>query len=340
MADGPTQQNNAREQVEDEAAEWVLRLSECSGDVHLEEEIAAWCGRSALHREIWARTQVAYDTVGKAPPRHEAHWASYLAERQRPVAHGFRSKTTARPARRRRFVVAAAVAALAACIAFVALPALLLRLNADHVTSTAELRVLVLNDGSRVHLAPRSAVDVAFGDRERRIRLLTGQAFFEVERDTARPFVVASGEVETMVLGTKFDVRLDEGVVSVGVREGHVRVTDRRSLPTVARELLAGDILRVSTSGVATFAQIPASDVGDWSEGRLVARHRPVSEIVDRIRGYYGGTIVMSDHAFAQLEVSGVYDPAQPVRTLDNLARLHGATMRQISPWLIVVTPF
>jgi transmembrane sensor len=333
MADGPTQRNDRRERVEDEAASWFLRLSESPDDPRLNEKLAAWCGQSDLHREIWNRTRDAYDVFGKTVPAHEGKWAVHAPVRE------LRPPRTS-PARKLRFVAAAAIAALAASIALVVLPGLLLHLNADYATTTAEVRVLELEDGSFVHLAPRSAVDVLYDDRGRKVRLLSGQAFFEVRRDASRPFTVDSGGIVTTVLGTKFDVRLENEGVSVAVREGHVRVADMRRSNSGAHDLLAGDMLHVGGGGTPTLATIPSSDIGDWSEGRLVVRHRPVSEIVDRLRSYYGGVILMSDTAFSRLQVSGVYDPKRPIATLDNLTRLHGATMRQISPWLVLVTPF
>jgi len=333
MADGPTQQHTAREQIEDEAASWLLRLGEAPDDARLRDELAAWRGQSALHAEVWDRTCQAYDLLGKAPPAHEEHWKRYATARAP-------SPTAARAVRRRRPLrAAAAVVALAACLALFILPGLLVRWNADVATATAELRVIVLDDGSRVHMAPQSAIDIAFTDRERRLRLLSGQAYFEVQRDAARPFTVKAGDVLTTVLGTRFDVRLEEAGVSVAVREGRVRVADVRS-PAAAHDLQAGDMLRLGASGSATLGAVTPADVGDWSEGRLVARHRPVAEIVDRLRSYYGGMVVLADEAFARLEVSGVYDPADPVATLDNLARLHGSTVRRLSPWLVVVTPY
>jgi transmembrane sensor len=349
MADGPTQQDGVRERAEDEAASWFLRLSENPDDSRLRDELAIWREQSALHQEAWDRTCLAYDMFGKAPASHEEYWRPYVSGRKAtaaPVdARGRRSSSSARrSADRRRFHVAAAIAALAACVALIVLPGLLVRLNADVATSTAELRVLVLDDGSRVHLAPETAVKIAFTDGERRMRLLSGQAFFEVARDDARPFEVMCGDVATTVLGTKFDVRLDDDGVSVAVKEGHVRVTDLRRSPSAARDLLAGDLLRLGPPGGAPVSSmlttIPPSDVGDWAEGRFIVRHQPVSEIVNRLRNYYQGIIVMNDGAFANLQVSGVYDPNEPVATLDKLARLHGSTVRQLSPWLVLVTPF
>ena len=78
--------------------------------------------------------------------------------------------------------------------------------------------------------------------------------------------------------------------------------------------------------------------MGGWTRGLLVARNKSIAEIVDMLRPYYGGAIVVRDDAFAGLQASGIYDLDDPVSTLRSLAALHGAVLRQVSPWLVVVT--
>lgn len=336
MATGPNHQQSVREQVEDEAASWLLRMAEDPNDPRLRDEVSSWRQLSPLHQEIWDRTCAAYDVFGQVPRRHESQWKPH----GRPVRENGVGRRRHRRVRPRRILALAGLAALAACIAFITLPGLFIRLGADHVTATAEVRTLALEDGSRIHLGPRSAVDVVFSDRVRTVRLLSGEGFFEVVRDQSRPFTVTANDVVTTVIGTKFDVRLHDTSVSVAVKEGHVRVSDPRRDPPVRQDLLAGDSIRVGAGGVIARTAVDPADIGDWSEGRLVARHRPVAEIVDRLRDYYGGLIVLNDRRFAALEVSGVYDPADPVTTLENLAKLHGARLRQVSPWLVFVTPY
>ncbi|MCJ2182560.1 TonB family protein [Novosphingobium sp. 1949] len=61
--------------------------------------------------------------------------------------------------------------------------------SADALTTTATTRIVRLEDGSRVHLAPDSAI----GPAKRRVHLLRGEAWFDVHRDRARPFEVEAG---------------------------------------------------------------------------------------------------------------------------------------------------
>ena len=105
----------------------------------------------------------------------------------------------------------------------------MLRIEADHMTATAEQRRVQLADGTVVLLAPESAIDVAYGEGARRVRLLKGRAYFEVAADR-RPFAVQAREVEARDIGTAFDVGLDARGVDVAVREGIVDVSAARIL--------------------------------------------------------------------------------------------------------------
>lgn len=92
-------------------------------------------------------------------------------------------------------------------------------------TASGQQRVVDLADGSRLHLNVKTRVEVALHSDVRDVRLVSGQAFFEVVPDPARPFVVTAGDKEITVLGTKFDVLLRGGDTRVTVIEGRVAVT-------------------------------------------------------------------------------------------------------------------
>jgi len=307
-----------RERVETEAATWRVLLSDDPDDCALAARFEAWRAASPLHAELWARTDRAYAAAGEAASAGQV--VKLPMSRSRP--------------RRRRFAVAA-VAAIAACLLLLAAPGILLRLQADHLTDTAELRSVVLDDGSQVRLAPESAVRVAFSAGERRVLLLKGEAFFEVVHDAVRPFRVAAGDVTATVLGTAFEVRLQADGVAVAVRHGQVRV-DGGTLRG-AEDLLAGDWLSVGRAGVHG-GKRDIDEIGDWIGGELIARNRPMTEIVDALRRYYGGMIVVQDGAFARTRVTGIYDLRHPEAMLTSLAASHDARVRRMSPWLLVVT--
>lgn len=86
---------------------------------------------------------------------------------------------------------------------------------------------LTLSDGSKVTLKKGSklAVSIDFGEQTRTV-FLTGEAFFDVQKDPQHPFLVYAGGVVTKVLGTSFNIRAYKGETNtkVAVRTGHVTV--------------------------------------------------------------------------------------------------------------------
>ncbi len=338
-----TSPQTGRDRAEDEAATWLVLLSEAPEDMDLRARFEAWRGADDVNAEMWDRTCRAYDLLGRGMPQHRDHWVSYAAARN--IARDLPSAVASRPAadvaRRftvRRLAVAAASMALAASLAVAFLPGLLLRMEADAVTGTGEVRTVILADGSQVSLAPDSAIDVAFAGSHRRVRVLKGEAYFEVTHDPARPFSVAAGDTVATVLGTGFDVRRDTDEAEVAVRHGHVRVDDTSVHPAVSEDLLAGDWVRVNWHGGAVRGTELPDDIADWRRGELVARDRPAGEIVEVLRRYYAGAILVHDDAFADRRVSGLYDLRHPEETLRDLATAHGARVRRVSPWLLIVT--
>jgi transmembrane sensor len=232
----------------------------------------------------------------------------------------------------------AAAVALAACLAFAFVPEALLRIQADLVTAAAEMANIRLADGSRVHLAPESAVSVVYlGDR-REVRLIKGRAFFEVTPDPARPFTVAAGTTTATVLGTAFDVRLEPAGARIAVREGRVRVDNADTAPPTHAVLSTGNWVRMTRNGGTQQGSMPADEVATWLGGELVARDRPAGDVADALRPYFKGMILVQSSRFAERRVSGIYSLKDPVATLAGLAESHGAVMRQVSPWLLVVT--
>lgn len=95
------------------------------------------------------------------------------------------------------------------------------------VPAGEHLRVL-LADGSAVTLNACSELRYPerFARRRREVRLVRGEAFFEVAHDASAPFTVETDDVSVEVLGTKFNVNAyDKEVTTVYLKEGKVRLT-------------------------------------------------------------------------------------------------------------------
>lgn len=237
----------------------------------------------------------------------------------------------------RRSLVGIATACVLLFLA-VQVPELFVRLSSDYATTAAETEEVVLSDGSTVRLGPETAIAVAFTDEHRGVRLLSGMAHFQVEPDSDRPFAVTASGVTAAVMGTAFDVGTHGGGTSVEVQSGHVRVagSDRRA--SASRDLRAGDWIRVGADGRMTTGHVPPDFVGDWWSGRLMIRGQTIAEVVDRIRPWFAGKIVLLDGTLSERRVTGVYDPRDPGTALEALVSPYGGTVTRVTPWALLVS--
>lgn len=314
-----------------EAARWLVALEDAPDDAELRAQIDAWRAASPRNDAAWLDTRAIYGLMADTAPQHRLQWDDRVA----PTLRGGRPSSRG-PASRWRHAAAGVALALAACILMVVGPGLLVRFQADQTTSTAEVRSIGLDDGSVVRLASDSAVDIAYEAGRRRIRLLNGEAFFEVRPDPARPFVVEARGVQTTVLGTSFNVRASGDGAEVAVQSGLVRVDAAAAQPPVTLRLEPGEWAQVARSGVVARGRMPADEVAPWLSGQIVARDRPMAEIVDDLRRYFAGSIVLVDGDLATRRVTGVYNLADPVGALRAIVGAHGGSVRQVSPWLLL----
>ncbi|MGX5817976.1 FecR family protein [Chitinophaga lutea] len=121
----------------------------------------------------------------------------------------------------------------------------------------------VLPDQSEVWLRAHTVLQydsAAFGQRDRQVELLQGEAFFETVRDDRRAFIVKSGSVLTRVLGTSFSVDMHHNV-TVTVATGKVAVSREGQ---ALRALLPGEQLAIGAAGDTASRVVPLWTAGAW----------------------------------------------------------------------------
>lgn len=327
--------------VLEEAAEWLLLLRERPQDADLGRQIDVWRAQSAEHGAAWNKTAAMWRALGAVSPQYErlSPARGEIAPPQRRTRRGAARSGYGWLGQILRPKVAGVAAAIAICGALLLGPTVMLRLQADALTATAETQSVTLEDGSVVALAADSGIKSAFDENRRTVTLLAGEAFFDVTADP-RPFVVAAGNVEIKVLGTAFNVRMTSAGTQVALEHG--AVTARSNGPSGSQETLRpGEVMDIDHgSGRSTKSTIALADIAGWREGRLYVVDETIGSVVEQIQRYHPAWITLPDRGLSSKRVSGIYDLTNPDQALRALVAPYGGNVRSASPFLRVISRF
>jgi transmembrane sensor len=189
-----------------------------------------------------------------------------------------------------------------------------------YATRLGEQRTEVLADGSIVKLNTSTRIRVAFGARERRVEVVSGEAHFEVQHDAARPFVVSAAGRRIRALGTAFNVRLArDGALRLTVTEGRVVVTRPAGAAPSApggaparAEVVAGEQLLAAGAGELgwTVQPLPPETLANhlaWQRGMLVFDGEPLEDALAEVARYGEVRFEIPDERLRRMRIGGVY---------------------------------
>jgi ferric-dicitrate binding protein FerR (iron transport regulator) len=178
------------------------------------------------------------------------------------------------------------------------------------VTEPGERSRIQLADGSSVMLNVDSKLRLprAFAKKKRIVKL-TGEAFFEVETNPDRPFIVKTDNASVRVHGTSFNVRgyPEEKQVQVAVTEGGVSIHSQQSQTANDQSvtLQSGEIGWLSPAdSTITTQMVDVTPYIGWTEGRLVFENTPLSEVAVRLERWYNMEITTRDPALDSLRLT------------------------------------
>jgi transmembrane sensor len=173
-------------------------------------------------------------------------------------------------------------------------------------TATGQRDSVLLADGSRVTLGPRSTLVVPADYAEHRTVQLSGDAFFDVTHDASKPFGVRVKSAFIQDVGTSFAVESDAlDATSVAVVSGSVRLRSAGTPATEGVVLSAGDRGDIDANGHTRVArQVVSSDDVAWTAGKLVFRDAPLSQVAAELQRWYGVTLQADDSILYQRHVT------------------------------------
>lgn len=197
----------------------------------------------------------------------------------------------------------------------------------DFVTLVGERRSVSLPDGTVVTLNTDSALDVAFTDSFRIVRLTKGQAYFEVAHDEAHPFLVEAAGRRITALGTAFDVRIDPDRFQVLLVEGSVMVNRSPYAfdgAADAREFVLhpGEGLVAAFGAPEQVTQIDVTRQLRWRDGFMEFDGELLINVVAEMNRYTSAPLSVQDPRVGDLRVSGVFRTGDQSQFVDVISRV------------------
>ncbi|MEM9159997.1 MAG: FecR domain-containing protein [Verrucomicrobiota bacterium] len=310
------------------AAKWLLNLQECELDSPEADEFRAWLGASEEHSLAWNETIELYEAMGELEPSFREEWRTLVSTAKDDAGDVSTSRK-----RMILFPVYLGVG-IAACLCIAFIITQLVPPKADFVTERAELREVQLEDASEITLAPESRIAVDFDGSERRVRLIDGEVYFNVQSDAFRPFIVEAGDLTTRVTGTVFSVRRFKDGASVALQEGEVMVAFDGG---PEQRLKPGDSMTFGRGEDRPELETMALEqIGAWSRGQLVLDRRSLEEAIDEIGRYLEADIDSSAMNFGGRKITGIYNLDKPFEALQAAVRAHGADAEQVGDTIFI----
>ena len=306
-----------------EAANWAMTFQYDTPSDGDHKAFEHWLRQSSAHEEAWKRTQAVFHVFDQLPAEIGKEAVEKLDSRHK------RRHTL-------RMLGTLLFAAPLGMLAISQVP--WRRWTADVSTSTGERKPMVLPDGSQLVLNTRSAVNIALGQTERRLHLLSGEILVTTQPDSfvvPRPFLVDTSAGLVRALGTRFSVRqMDADTFRVAVLEHAVEI---RPLAGQARRLEAGEQADFDITGVSSPRPLQDPEAF-WEQGILLAKDMRLQDVLAELGRYRSG-VLRCDPSLSQLRVSGALSLSDTDAALTSLAESLPLRIERYSSYWVELVP-
>lgn len=303
--------------IDKAALRWALLRSERQLDTDEQGAFDAWYASDVRHQGAYLRAMAIHNALSRATvqenlrPRGEALG---LAPGLDPALPPSLHRPALRPGRRTWL----ALGGLAASVLIFYMPALHTPQDPAVVLETArgEFRRMPLADHSIASLNSASQIDVRLGAQARQVALRKGEAWFDVAKDKARPFIVEAGGVKVQAVGTSFGVRRLPGGAEILVTEGVVSVWTDEAAGSQSR-LRAGESAFVPNGGGTIAIDRHPQEIERrlaWREGKIIFANQSLRDAVADFNRYSAKVIVIVDSKLEGKRLVGQYQIDAPER--------------------------
>jgi transmembrane sensor len=159
--------------------------------------------------------------------------------------------------------------------------------DSSSFSSNNKVLMVHLTDGTSVWLNKQTTIHYSSLYKKERNVILEGEAYFEVSRDSTRPFIIKAGPTQTRVLGTAFNLKAtpNSSLVELTIVRGKVLFSTSKN-----RKL----ILKAGEQGIAvketdSLIKKENADINilSWKDSTLVFRNQNVEKVIPDIEHYF-----------------------------------------------------
>ncbi len=324
------------ETIKQEACMWVAKLDGQDLCAKSRAEFREWLARSPKHRSEFQLYAEPWDTFDDL-------W------REEALAGGNENSTLDSVWKKAKVAMsmAAAVAVIAVSSMFFFNPDNLQSHPAFYSAQIGQYKTITLDDGSQVKLNTDSQIEVLFSDTERKIRLVKGEAWFDVAHDKTKPFLVYAGSGLIRAVGTAFAVQLLKDNVEVTVTEGRVElaayaeaaqtiqidVASSDNNPILLAQLDAGQRAQFNST-IEMIETIPMATIEkdlSWQSGLIIFDGEPLESVVNDFSRYTNMEIVISSEQIKEMKISGYFSTTNTTAFLNTLNKHFAIKVDKVS---------
>ena len=289
----PGSSNADRDAIEAQASRLLARLYS-DPTPEDESDICVWIESDPRHAVAFARAEAAWEAAERLKSAAADVTLPPLAqivseEQQRRLS--------------RNIMIAAAVAVLFFLVAAIVTVRTFSGID-RYQTDIGEWRDIALDDGSTLHLNSDSEAEVRFTANGRKVRIVKGEASFDVAHDKTRPFDVEARSAVIRAVGTAFNVRMRPSIVELTVTQGAVTV---HSGGSAAQKVAAGGgaVIQPRTIALTRLGPKLIDQRIAWREQMVELDGETIDQAAGEFNRYRAAPILIGDTRVSALRIGG-----------------------------------
>ncbi|MGQ7870947.1 FecR family protein [Sunxiuqinia sp. sy24] len=196
----------------------------------------------------------------------------------------------------------------------------LVQVFASEIGSVSSIK---LSDGSKIWLNSGSELTFTEKSKNRIVARLSGEAFFEIEHNPNREFLIDAGEIRIRDLGTKFNVKAYEqdNEITATLIEGEIDIQSRKGI--TMQEMSPNDHFSMNKSSRKyLLKKIDSSLVAGWKDGKFVFIDMNLRQICDELEKWYDVEIVFENKKLEADQYSSVLKRTTTIQQMMEMLKL------------------